>query len=301
MLVISKLIGGLGNQLFQYATGRALAHRLGSSLALETAELLDHRNTAITPRHYELGVFPALAAAPVALAVSAAMHQYRTRPLFRAVNKARKALGHRPAYVELGEGGAFNFNATVAEYHTPAGLIYLDGYWQNERYFESIAPLLRQELVLPIFADVSNQQVSKQIVGAGVHAVSVHVRRGDYLQFEGHGLCSVDYYVRALDTIAEVVAEPIFFVFSDDIDWVRANIPLPATATFIYWNQGPASYHDLHLMSQCRHHIIANSSFSWWGAWLNPHTDKHVISPRNWMGNPTVTADRVVPTSWRKL
>ena len=101
--------------------------------------------------------------------------------------------------------------------------------------------------------------------------------------------------------MAEVLTAPIFFVFSDDIAWVRANIPLPATATFIDWNQGADSYHDLHLMSQCRHHIIANSSFSWWGAWLNPHADKQVISLRNRMGNPTVTTDRVVPAAWRKL
>jgi len=300
MLVVSKLIGGLGNQLFQYAAARALAERLHSSLVLDTEELLDHTNTTITPRHYELGVFPALAAAPILPAVTATIARYRSQPLFRTANKMRKLLGLRPAYVELGEGGAFNFNAPVASYHTPAELVYLDGYWQNERYFASIASLLRQELTLPPFTDGRNLPASQQIAAAGAHAVSVHVRRGDYLQFADHGLCSVDYYIRALAVVAQTIPSPIFFVFSDDIDWVRAHIPLPATATFIDWNQGPASYHDFHLMSQCRHHIIANSSFSWWGAWLNPHADKLVISPRNWMGNPTVSADRVVPAAWHK-
>ena len=181
MLVVSKLIGGLGNQLFQYATGRAIAQCLGSPLALDTAELLDHSNTTITPRHYELGVFPALAAAPVGSAMAATIVQYRTQPVFRVANKVRKVLGLRPAYVELGEGGAFNFNAAVAGYRTPAGLVYLDGHWQNERYFERIAPLLRQELALPAFADARNQQACQQIAAAGTHAVSVHMRRGDYL------------------------------------------------------------------------------------------------------------------------
>ena len=158
MLVVSKLIGGLGNQLFQYTTSRAIAQCLGSPLALDTAELLDHSNTTITPRHYELGVFPALAAAPVGSATAATIVQYRTQPVFRVANKVRKVMVMSPVYVELGEGGAFNFNAPVAGYRTPAGLVYLDGYWQNERYFERIAPLLWPELALPAFADARNHQ-----------------------------------------------------------------------------------------------------------------------------------------------
>ena len=301
MLVVSKLIGGLGNQMFQYAAGRAVAKRMNCALALDTHRLLDHSDTTITLRNYELRIFSGLAATIVDSRVAKTLVRYQTKPVFRAINKARKILGLRPDYVELGEGGTFHYNAMVAHYQAPAALVYLDGYWQNQRYFEAIAPQLRQELTFPAFAAGPNLEASQRIAAAGSRAISVHIRRGDYLQFADHGLCSVTYYEQALALMMANVPDQQFFVFSDDLAWVKSNIPLPLGAIFIDWNQGVSSYHDLHLMSQCRHHIIANSSFSWWGAWLNNHPNKLVISPRNWMGNPAVSADRVVPESWHKL
>jgi hypothetical protein len=137
-----------------------------------------------------------------------------------------------------------------------------------------------------------------------VNAVSLHVRRGDYLQnpvtFAIHGIATLDYYQAAMQTIADSVVQPYFFIFSDDMEWVKANLKITFPRHYIEHNQGMESYNDMRLMSLCQHHIIANSSFSWWGAWLNPSAEKTVIAPGKWFADNKNIED-LLPAEWIKL
>jgi hypothetical protein len=300
MLVVIKIMGGLGNQLFEYAMARRLALHRKATLRFDLSLLTDKRDATHTHRYYSLGLFPELGGAP--LNTVDEQHIARTTHiLYRLYNKARRLLRLSPAFLYLGEGEFFTPNTTVLNGGPPAELLYLEGYWQNEQYFADIASIIRQELAFPPFIDVQNQTAARLIEQSSRPTVSIHVRRGDYNQFTSFGMCSIDYYERALAYMQQQLREPTFFVFSDDITWARENLPLPVDTTYIDWNQGADSYHDMHLMSLCHNHIIANSSFSWWGAWLNPSPTKLVVAPQVWMDNPRVITERVVPATWVRL
>lgn len=176
---------------------------------------------------------------------------------------------------------------------------YLVGYWQSEKYFLDVASIIRADFTFKHPLDNHNAEVAKQI--SQVSAVSLHVRRGDYANNPNtnniHGLCSQDYYLMAVKYVAERVENPHFFIFSDDIAWTRTALKLDFPCEYIDHNQGIESYNDMRLMSLCRHHIVANSSFSWWGAWLNPDADKIVIAPKRWFANQINVQD-LFPPGW---
>lgn len=193
----------------------------------------------------------------------------------------------------------FNFNRRF--FKLPSN-IYLSGYFQSEKYFKNIEAVIRKEFVLKeetsevykILADDVN----------GVNSVSIHFRRGDYITNQGlnkvFGTPSLDYYYAAVKKIAETTKDPRFFIFSNDIEWVKNNFKIAFPVTYIL---GPSikNYEEISLMSKCRHNIIANSSFSWWGAWLNNHSDKIVIAPARWLQWKRINTKDVVPTNWEKM
>jgi hypothetical protein len=299
MFVLVKLMGGIGSQMLQYATARCLALRHDCEVLLDLSFLNDKERTDITIRDFELDYFPVKAriATPDELAKSEA---YQHSWPHRLINKARKLVGMRPAFAYIGEGGDFN-DRTVALANFPtADLLFVEGYWFNEGYFLPCANDIRQDLAFQPFTDDRNKAVAHQI--ATTTAISLHVRRGDYLKYAAHGVCPPAYYERAIAYLAECVPDsPTYFVFSDDITWVRNNIPLPGTPVYIDWNKGAKSIEDVHLMHLCQHQIIANSSFSWWGGWLNTNPKKIVICPKLWHGDPVISSSRVVPPSWVQL
>jgi hypothetical protein len=178
---------------------------------------------------------------------------------------------------------------------------YLTGYWQSEKYFLEVATQMRGDFSFRLPLENQNAELAKQI--NQVNAVSLHVRRGDYANnsktTEKHGLCSLDYYQVAIRYVTERVTPPHFFVFSDDIAWVKNNLKIDFPHQYIDFNHGAESYNDMRLMSMCKHHIIANSSFSWWGAWLNPRKDKIVVAPKHWFANQTDIQD-LLPQGWVK-
>ena len=194
----------------------------------------------------------------------------------------------------------FQFDPALLELRAP---VYLDGYWQSERYFSSIAVLLRQELTAKAPLDPKNEALARSI--DAVNAVSLHVRRGDYVDNPAttrfHGVCSLDYYQRAIDYISLRVEAPHLFVFSDDPQWTRANLRYAAATTFVDANPPDRGYRDMGLMARCRHHIIANSSFSWWGAWLNPSCEKIVIAPDRWFSAARNDTRDLIPPGWVRL
>lgn len=288
-MIVVRLCGGLGNQLFQYAVGRRLAVARGAELVLDLG-WYERTPPSDTPRPYELGHYPIQArTATPAEALWCRLHEGR---LLRRLPFLPRRWRH------CREKG-FEFDPLILD--LPDG-IYLDGYWQSHRYFEEIAVLIRAELTPAARFGAQDDKVATMI--AAGNAVSVHVRRGDYVTHQmaaqTHGLCSLDYYMAALAQVQSRVKQPHFFVFSDDPAWTRENLPLPGIATFVDHN-GPAdAFQDLRLMSLCDHQITANSSFSWWGAWLNTRPNKIVVTPRQWFAKQQDLAS-LTPDNWIRL
>ena len=180
---------------------------------------------------------------------------------------------------------------------------YIIGYWQSEKYFKSINETILNDFQLNIQPDNYHINLANQINNC--NSVSVHVRRGDYLEDEKinsvHGILNNLYYYSSIELITTLVGEPHLFFFSDDIDWVKNNFYLQFPHTFIDKDFLNKDSKDMWLMTQCKHNIIANSSFSWWGAWLNKNQDKIVIAPKNWFQNPKMNSDNIVPENWVRL
>jgi hypothetical protein len=181
--------------------------------------------------------------------------------------------------------------------------VFLDGWWQSELYFREHRDLMLSELSFRERPDAVNQGWLEKI--RGCNSVCVHVRRGDYLTDEFiHrviGVCSLEYYQAAFSAIRESVSSPEFFVFSDDPEWTRQNLPVPEPRHFISHNCGVSDHEDLRLMSACKHFIIANSTFSWWGAWLSTFAQKQVIAPKRWFASTKSSTKDIVPADWTTL
>ena len=288
---IVKVIGGLGNQMFQYALSVALKAHFP-----EERVLLDLRCFRGYPKHFGFEL-PAIFAIDYAEAswrdVARVAYPY---PNFQTWRFGSRLLPLRKSM--LLEKKTFDMEPTAL---TRSGDTYYDGYWQHEEYFRDIRPQILDVFRFPDFTDEQNMQAATRI--AQSNSVSIHVRRGDYLTdplFRGTG--TLDYYAAAIRRMKELTKPELFVVFSNDIAWTQQNLaPVIGDCDILYadWNTGRQSFRDIHLMPLCRHNIIANSSFSWWGAWLNTNQEKQVIAPAYWMnveGTTSPAAD-----SWIKV
>jgi hypothetical protein len=184
-----------------------------------------------------------------------------------------------------------------------SGNVYLEGYWGTEKYFKEIEAIIRRELTVGTEPSPVNKAMAEHICQAP--AVSIHIRRGDFVSnsttHKFHGMCSAEYYNMAVDKMAQMVGKPHFFIFSDEPQWAQDNLKLKFPATFVTHNSANEDYEDLRLMSLCKYHIIANSTFSWWGTWLNTAPDRIVLAPRKWLNDPGIDTSDVLPDSWIKL
>lgn len=290
-MVIARLMGGLGNQLFQYAAGRTIA------LANETVLKLDISTYETSPRGYRLDKYniQAETASPGEVSRLTGTGGGKCGRLRRAI-RARLHLQDR----RVGRERHYHFDPAMLT--APDG-VYLDGYWQTERYFNEIDDVIREELTPREDPDSANRAALSEI--SKCRSVSLHIRRGDYVSnptySKFHGLCPMDYYENAVRQISAEVEQPRFFIFSDDPEWVRENLKLDHPTTYINHNGEEKDYEDLRLMSACENHIIANSSFSWWGAWLCRNPKKVVIAPRKWFNDPSNDTKDLIPNSWRRL
>jgi hypothetical protein len=288
-VIVAGLAGGLGNQMFQYAAGRRLALARGTSLKLDRAPLVG------SGRAYALDhlLIEASFAAPEEIPP----RKRRRRAALACLLPGRRGGGAATATRVRQRGSGFD----------PAVLdlpddVYLDGYWQSERYFQDIADTIRRDFTFAAPPVGRNAELLEAIDAAP--AASVHVRRGDYVSDPKtnayHGVCGGEYFARCAEEILDRAGAAHFFVFSDEPEWARANLRLPATATVVDHNPPEDGHEDLRLMSRCRHHVIANSSFSWWAAWLNPRPDKLVFAPRHWFGSPDLDDSTIVPDGWHR-
>ena len=292
-MIIVKLTGGLGNQMFQYAAGRRLAHIHATQLKFDLSWLGTERPN-ITTRNYMLAPF-SIKGESASTLEQATVADPEYSPLMRFLTRLTPF--RRQSHIRE---KCFRFDPSIL---TLSDNVYLDGYWQSERYFADAADHIRSDFTIRTAPDGRNGEVAAAINECA--AVSVHIRRGDYVTDAKtaafHGICPIEYYHEAVKAIAKRVAKPHFFVFSDDPTWVREQISIPHPLTIVDHNGPDLAHEDLRLMSLCRHQIIANSSFSWWGAWLNPRPDKIVIAPSRWFNDPAVETSDLIPASWLRL
>lgn len=286
-MVIVKIFGGLGNQMFQYAIGRSLAIQNGTVLKLDLSAYKYFN--AYIPRKFGLNVFQI----NVEEASEDECNKFKKGKVMTFLERIkpfyRRSTLREPYY---------NFSADVFK---AKGEVCLDGYWQSEKYFSKFIEVIRNDFTLkPGFSQFDENLVKKI---DGTNSVSVHVRRGDYVENETvnkiHGLCDPGYYLRALEVIKEKTGPITVFVFSDDIEWVKNNIKFDVQTEYVSRN-GLEDYEEMILMSKCKHNVVANSSFSWWGAWLNRNANKIVIAPKVWFRDGKNTDD-LIPENWIRL
>lgn len=292
-MIIVNLLGGLGNQMFQYAAGRALSLRLGQPFLVDAEGFKDY-----TLHRFELTeVFHC----PEARLASE--EEIRRLLAWRYPKQIRNIL-KRPI-LEILRGAGYIVEPYFhywPEINRVSGECYLEGYWQSEKYFKDAENVIREDFRFTKQLTGVNLKLSQQMKDC--HSISLHVRRGDYVANAQtnsvHGVCSLDYYRDAVAYMAEHVSSPHFFVFSDDIAWVKEHLKIGFPCEYIGHNSGKDSYRDMQLMSLCDHNIIANSSFSWWAAWLNDGEEKIVIAPRQWFAVNKRTDD-LIPSDWLRL
>lgn len=278
--------------MFQYAAGRRLTYVLGTELKLDIS-VFENYNL----RKCELGSFNILEdfASPREVKTLTSQKNGVLAGLVGCLLRRPKDLA--PSHIRE---SYFHFDSEIL--NLPNN-VYLDGYWQSEKYFNDIEDVIRKEFAITVRQTGENLKLAELI--SSRESVSLHVRRGDYVSdlqtSKVHGTCGLDYYARAIAKICSRVDEPYFFVFSDDPEWSKANLYLSHPVIFVDHNNALTSYEDLRLMSQCRHHITANSSFSWWGAWLNSSPNKIVITPARWFNKQSFNTQDLIPKSWIQL
>ncbi len=286
-MIIVNVKGGTGNQLFQYALGRHLALKNHDTLLLDSDGLARANETGDIYRPLALDAFNI----EKKFATPEQIKKYKYP--FGFISKAWR-------YIRLHLLKKTNvaFDEKVLAYQ---GNMYLDGYWQSPKYFDAIRDVLLKEFTLKNPLSAAAAVFAEQIQQST--AVSLHVRRGDYVKnprvLKEFGVCSIQYYEAAISHIEKQVSNPTFFVFSDDIAWVQEHLPVGSQAIFVH-GDNIKDYEELTLMSMCKHNIIANSSFSWWGAWLNNHPNKIVIAPTPWF-ETTEYDIALIPPTWTQL
>jgi hypothetical protein len=285
--VVVGLSGGLGNQMFQYAAGRSLAVRLGTPLVLDLSWFggqID-RQFSLAPFRIE--------------AVQRTQCSWLPPRGQAMASRLSRCWLPRIMGVPVWREPHFHYST---EFAALSGPVFLEGYWQSERYFRENRSQLLQEFALKVPLPPACATLLEEM--GGCDAICVHVRRGDYLSnpvaAKVHGTCSVDYYRAGIGELCQGLARPRCFIFSDDPAWVRASLAFDCPMTVVDVN-GPEDAHlDLALMAACRHFLIANSSLSWWGAWLGDHAGKKIIAPARWFLTSDKDPRDLLPESWQR-
>lgn len=292
-MIVVKLMGGLGNQMFQYAAARRLALWHGVPLKLDLS-FLEGDQAGNTPRRFALNCFSVETLRATSWEVASMTG--RGAPLFhtalaRLFGTIRGLSHYREHW--------FQYDPHLLQ--LPDN-VYLEGYWQSPLYFNDAKETIRQEFTLKTVPEGKNREMADRI--CSVAAISLHVRRGDYVSNPDanahHGVCGLDYYNAAIAIMMQWVEKPEVFVFSDDPVWCRKNLRISVPAQYVDHNS-KQPHEDMRLMTLCRHHIIANSSFSWWSAWLCRHPDKLVIAPKRWVNDHRRNTDDLIPGEWLRL
>lgn len=297
-LIIVKVIGGLGNQMFQYAAGRALASRIGGVLKLDLTDFATYEYHQYSLN--KLAVEEILASEEEIKYFTKYTIILKSLPKLFRLPITRLGLDKRlfahAGYVQEKQS---TFEPEVFSLQKSA---YLEGYWQSEKYFSDIRNVLLKEFDLKTPFGAAGQTFADAI-NSTVTPICIHIRRGDFANnptiSKFHGTCSLEYYHNAVTLLSKSVQDPSFFVFSDDIKWAKQNFTLDAPVKYV--GQGADKNHeDIALMRLCKHFVLSNSTFGWWAAWLSNSPDKIVVAPDRWARMPLNVSD-LLPPSWVQL
>ena len=280
-MIYSRIRGGLGNQLFQYAVARSLADQLGVNLGLDIREYSASSNFQMGLTNFNIRAI----LNPDGLI----RHKKDGKILFALENLVGK---HKHVYYEP----FLSFDKNVLSKQDGT---FLKGYWQSEKYFTDKNKIM-EDLEIIKSPTEKNTQIKAKIEEC--NSISLHIRRGDYVSNSTHGTCDLGYYNKAVQFFINKYGSNFeVFAFSDDPSWVQKNLELPVKINFISNNSSNNSYEDLRLMTCCKHNIIANSSFSWWGAWLNKNPKKCVIAPKQWFADSKIENKDITPKNWLRI
>lgn len=290
-MIISKIFGGLGNQMFQYSFGKYLSIKNNDVLFFDTS----FYKTRDKKRRFSLNVFyidhNKIATRKEILVILGIYNN-------RIIKKIAKMINVKNKY--LLEEKSFEFNDKFKKCKEKN--VYLDGYFQSEKYFKEIDKIIKDDFHLKDgLLGEQAKMIKKNILKK--ESVSIHIRRGDYISNpvinKYHGVLTLEYYQKAINIIKSKTNNPVFYVFSDDTEWCKNN--LNNLSNDLIFIEKQKDYEDLELMKNCTHNIIANSSFSWWGAWLNENPNKIVIAPKNWFSDKTINTNDLIPETWIKI
>jgi len=307
-MIIIRIQGGLGNQMFQYAMGRALSFLHNKKLYLDTSGLgkpiEGHLERGFMLDNFNIN---ALILSPEKLL------SFKKGSFWRKLSGKQKKYIKQLVFEEVPENNSPIKDAQLIVKHATylfypdikeikEGDIYLDGYWQSYKYFNSIKDILNKEFQIKCTLSSQAQKMKDKIQSC--LSISVHIRRTDYISTEYgqkfYNTISMGYYNKAIEIFKSKYNKIIIFVFSDEIEWCKANFISGQEIYYISNNKNPIE--DLHLMSYCKHNIISNSTFSWWAAWINSNPDKIVVSPSKWYKNvENDNIDDLLPKEWIKI
>jgi hypothetical protein len=286
-MIIIKLTGGLGNQMFQYALYQSLHKKDTRVFIDDTSFERRHPHEHISLKE----IFPGLSFQKAADPEISRLADLK-RDYFNKIR--RNVIGMRRTHIQESD---INFKKHILELN---GDFYLDGYWQSEKYFEAIDTEVRSAFSFRQTNDRKNIELMETM--RNENSVSIHIRKGNDFQGKSRlNICDREYYRQAIDRIGHMTKDPVFYIFSDNFKWAAESLEF-VDARFVDWNAsfGADSYLDMQIMSCCRNNIIANSSYSWWSAWLNDSAEKTVIAPRTWFNDNTVNyrIEDILPGSW---
>jgi len=290
-MIITKLEGGLGNQMFQYAIASILVKKKNAAILIDTNFFNEtEKNQDFTPRNFELSIFNNSYIQASELEIG-----YFQQLSF--IDKIKKKCGFN--YPKIYSEASFSFDEKVLSTNLP---VYLKGYFQSYKYFIGYENVIKNVFAFPIDKlDSINEKLWLTI--NQTNSISIHIRRGDYVNDKNtqgyHSNCSLDYYKDAIALLASKVNDVSLYFFSDDTDWVKEQFEkISYPKVFVTNNTGENSWKDMCLMSSCHYNIIANSSFSWWAAWLNERSNKMVIAPKKWFVDTEISTNDLIPSEW---
>jgi hypothetical protein len=296
-MIIVRLSGGMGNQMFQYALGRVLSIKHNVPLKLDTTFLFNQ--TAIplvrknfVPRPYALDVFTIEADSAKPNEIPWYGKPFFSGILMQAIDALLRKLAFLPGWEK-----SFTYSPRVLEYGPNT---YLAGFWQSEKYFAALRPVLQKDFELSVPIGSATKKLLEDIVSTV--SVCVHIRRSDIAASSFHDSVSLNYYTNAVAHINKNRPIEKLYVFSDDIGWCKEHVRF-STPTVYVENDSAGTKNEGHfaLMRACKHFVIANSTFSWWAAWLAENPDKIVVAPKKWFGRASIDDRDLVPEDWIRI
>ena len=279
---IVKFNGGLGNQMFQYAFAKGIEEKTGFNAVFDMSFFQKRYS-----RPFELGIF---GISPNEISSFADKLKISIIWKFRRKLEGKKFLGIK--FISEDDFGYVDYDIEPET--------YIEGFFQSEKYFPKN---IKSDFVFKDELTGQNKEFAEMIQNS--NSISLHVRRGDYVKKKRYqnmfATCSLGYYKRAVEIITKGQSDFKLFIFSDDKEWVKENLNLPYETHFVDFNSGKDSYKDMQLMSLCKHNVIANSSFSWWGAYLNNNPEKIVVAPQKWFNDEDINQKDIIPEKWNRI